>query len=672
MHPTRFTLTTKFAVASAVLFALIGVLLGHEIRDQVRARSLTSAERAAELVAHSTIGPELTAPQFERPLLPPEVALLDRHFSGGLRSAGVEELVVYDLHGVVRYANEHDEIGQTVDHDSALTDAVGGSVHSEITNHAHVGSKQPTHLLSSYVPLRANDTGAVMGVLELYLPFAPYERAANTDIRRLLILLGGGLAVLWLALFRVVSRASRTLTRQRDENQHLAMHDPLTGLANRALFGDRTAQALRAARRDHGPAAILLMDLDRFKEVNDTLGHHSGDALLIQTAARLRETLREVDTIARLGGDEFAVLLPDGDEEAARSAAKRIQRGFEETFVVDDLALDLRVSIGIAVHPEHSDTSEGLLQRADVAMYLAKEHQSGLEVYAADRDENSPGRLVLASELRRAIEDDELILHYQPKADVATGRITGVEALVRWQHPERGLVPPLEFIPLAEKTGLIKPLTAHVLDRAVAQCAAWQEAGIDLPVAVNLSPVSLIDRQLPSDVSTVLRRHGLAPAMLELEVTESSLMHDPVRASEILADLSAMGVAIAIDDFGTGYSSLGWLRQLPIDELKIDRSFVAAMTSRHEDQVIVASTIQLAKNLELRVVAEGVEDPDVVDALRGLGCDTIQGFLLTRPLPAADLVAWLTERDAQRFRLRSGPGRRAAPLQARRRRKVTA
>ncbi|MEY2565945.1 MAG: hypothetical protein QOE35_474 [Actinomycetota bacterium] len=665
MHPTRFTLTTKFAAASAVLFALIGALVGHEIQSQVHERSLDSAQRAAELVAHSTVGPELSAAQFARPFLPTEVAMLDRHFSGGLRNAGVEELVLYDPHGVVRYANEHDEIGRVVEHDDHLSQAIGGSVRSETTDHAHVGSKQPTRLLESYVPLRESDGGAVIGVLELYLPFAPYQRAADADIRRLLILLGGGLAVLWMALYRVVSSASRTLTRQRDENEHLAMHDPLTGLANRALFADRTAQALRAARRADAPAAILLMDLDRFKEVNDTLGHHSGDALLIQASARLRDTLREVDTIARLGGDEFAVLLPTGDEEAARSAARRIQRSFEDTFVVDDLALDLRVSIGIAVHPEHSDTSQGLLQRADVAMYLAKAQQSGLEVYSADRDEHSPGRLVLASELRRAIEEDELVLHYQPKADVDTGRITGVEALVRWEHPERGLVPPLDFIPLAEKTGLIKPLTIAVLDRAVAQCAAWQEGGIDLPVAVNLSPVSLIDRQLPSEVSTVLRRHGLAPSMLELEVTESSLMHDPVRASEILADLSAMGVAIAIDDFGTGYSSLGWLRQLPIDELKIDRSFVAAMTTRREDEVIVASTIQLAKNLELRVVAEGVEDPDVVAALRRLGCDTIQGFLLTRPLPAHELETWLAVRDASRFRLRSGSVRRA-PLQARR------
>jgi diguanylate cyclase (GGDEF)-like protein len=392
----------------------------------------------------------------------------------------------------------------------------------------------------------------------------------------------------------------------------------------------------------------MLMDLDRFKEVNDTLGHHSGDKLLQQVALRLSGTVREIDTIARLGGDEFAVLLPDTDVQGAREAAARIHSAFEEIFVVDDLALDLSASVGIAVHPEHSDSSAGLLQRADVAMYVAKENKSGLEIYEPDRDQNSPARLSLAGDLRRAIDEGELVLHYQPKVDAVTRRVVGLEALVRWQHPEHGLVPPAEFIGLAEKTGLIKPLTMTVLDMALAQTVDWIEEGIRLPVAVNLSPLSLIDRSLPDEVSAALRRWGVPAELLELEVTESSLMHDPQRASEILSDVSAMGVTIAIDDFGTGYSSLGWLRQLPIDELKIDRSFVSAMTSSHEGMVIVESTVQLASNLDIRVVAEGVEDEVVAKVLAGLGCDMFQGFLMTRPLPADELSAWLARQRPRR------------------------
>ncbi|MEY2477297.1 MAG: diguanylate cyclase, partial [Actinomycetota bacterium] len=332
MRLSRLTLTMKFAAASAVLMALIGALLVHEVRDQVRSRSLASASRAAELVAATTVDPELSAAQLQRPLNAAEIGIIDRDFNGGLRRLGVEELVLYDARGRVLYANEHDEIGHVVAPEGHLGEAIEGRIQAEITTHAHVGVDEGSErLLEAYVPVTLAGQARPAGVLELYLPFAPYEKAANADIRRLTGLLVVGLAMLWLALFRVVSRASRTLTRQRDENKHLAQHDPLTGLANRALFADRTSQALRTAERKSERAAILLMDLDRFKEVNDTLGHHSGDALLMQAAERLRGTLRGIDTVARLGGDEFAVLLPEGDETAARAAAARIQLAFEDT-----------------------------------------------------------------------------------------------------------------------------------------------------------------------------------------------------------------------------------------------------------------------------------------------------------------------------------------------------
>jgi diguanylate cyclase (GGDEF)-like protein len=649
MRPSRLTLTTKFAAASAVLMVAIGALTSHEIRSQVRSRSLASAVQAAEVVARSAVEPMLSHGELERGLTPEETAVVDHSFETGLRRTGVAEMVVYDQRGRILYSSDHEAIGTTPVSEE-LPKALEGETEAELTTHAHAGELNDGTLLETYVPLRPSGAGQPEGALELYLPFAPYQEAANADVRRLSLFLGFGLLALWLALYRVVSRASRTLTRQRDENEHLALHDPLTGLANRALFADRTEQALRLAHRQKAPVAVMLMDLDRFKEVNDTLGHHSGDKLLKEVALRLATTVREVDTIARLGGDEFAVLLPDTDTQGAREAAARIHKAFDDIFVVDDLALDLSASVGVAVHPEHGDTSTGLLQRADVAMYVAKESKSGLEFYAPERDQNSPARLSLAGDLRRAIDEHELVLHYQPKVDATTRKVIGLEALVRWQHPEQGLVPPMEFIGLAEKTGLIKPLTMAVLDMALAQIVDWLEDGIRLPVAVNLSPISLIDRSLPEQVSAALRRWGVPADLLELEVTESSLMHDPVRASEILSDVSAMGITIAIDDFGTGYSSLGWLRQLPIDELKIDRSFVSAMTHSHEGMVIVESTVQLARNLDLRVVAEGVEDEQVASALARLGCDMFQGFLMTRPLPAAELTQWLTAHKTVRRR----------------------
>jgi diguanylate cyclase (GGDEF)-like protein len=660
MRPSRLTLTTKFAVASAVLMVLIGALAAHEIRSQVRSRSLASAVQAAEIVARSAVEPMLSHGELSRGLTAAETASVDNSFTSGLQRTGVAEMVVYDRTGRILYSSNHEAIGTTPD-SAELPSALQGKTMAELTHHAHAGEVASGVLLEVYVPLRPTGANQPEGALELYLPFAPYQRTADGDVRRLSAFLGFGLLLLWVALFRVVSHASRALTRQRDENEHLALHDPLTGLANRALFADRTEYALRQAHRRKTPLAVMLMDLDRFKEVNDTLGHHSGDKLLKEVALRLATTVREVDTIARLGGDEFAVLLPDTDVQGAREAAARIHKAFDDIFVVDDLALDLSASIGAAVHPEHGDSSSGLLQRADVAMYVAKESKSGLEFYAPDRDQNSPARLSLAGDLRRAIDEHELVLHYQPKVDATTRKVVGVEALVRWQHPEQGLVPPVEFIGLAEKTGLIKPLTMAVLDMALAQTVDWLEEGIRLPVAVNLSPISLIDRSLPDEISAALRRWGVPAELLELEVTESSLMHDPLRASEILSDVSAMGVTIAIDDFGTGYSSLGWLRQLPIDELKIDRSFVSAITTSAEGMIIVESTVQLARNLDIRVVAEGVEDEQVAAALARLDCDMFQGFLISRPLPAAEFSHWLAAHRPTRRRSARKPGRHPVP-----------
>jgi diguanylate cyclase (GGDEF)-like protein len=446
---------------------------------------------------------------------------------------------------------------------------------------------------------------------------------------------------------RLVTRLEQSLvqlTEQAAKNQYQALHDALTDLPNRVLFHDRVQQAIRASQRERSSVAVMIMDLDHFKEINDTLGHHNGDRLLQQVGVRLRGVLRESDTVARLGGDEFGILLPQvPDTATATAVAAKVLKGLEDPLMVDGLALDVTASIGIAICPQHGEDVDVLLRRADVAMYVAKASHSGYEVYTVRRDRYSPGRLALAGELRRALRDDELVLHFQPKAELRSGRVAGVEALVRWRHPRRGLLPPDEFIPLAEHTGLMRPLTLYVLDAALAQCRILHDLGLQLSVSVNLSARNLSDVGLPDEVVRLLHKWDIDPRFLELEITETSLMVDPARATDVLARLSARRIRLSIDDFGTGYSSLAFLRQLPVDEIKIDKSFIMNMLSDENDAVIVRSTIDLGRNLGLRVVAEGVETEEIWGRLAYMGCDLAQGNYLSEPMAPEALAAWLQE-----------------------------
>jgi diguanylate cyclase (GGDEF)-like protein len=455
----------------------------------------------------------------------------------------------------------------------------------------------------------------------------------------------GLLGVFWTIMVGYQRRTERQAAETKHhavENQHQALHDALTGLPNRALLRDRTDQAIHQADRELVPAALLLLDLDRFKEVNDTLGHHYGDQLLIQVGDRLRGRLREVDTVARLGGDEFAVLLPRiATAEGAVAVAGKLQAAFDEPFMLDDLALEVEASIGVALYPEHGSDFDELLQHADIAMYVAKDNHAGFVLFDPKQDQHSPRRLALLGELRRALEQQQLVLHYQPKVDTHTGQLLGVEALVRWQHPTHGLLLPGEFIPLAERTGLIGPLTSYVLDAALRQCSDWRQAGHELAIAVNVSARSLLDLDFPDQVAGLLARWEVPARLLVVEITESTIMADPAHALEILSRLNTTGVEIAIDDFGTGYSSMAHLKTLPVHELKVDRSFVSQMTSNTSDAVIVRSTVDLGRNLGLRVVAEGVEDSQTLLELDALGCDAIQGYYISRPLAADELVQWL-------------------------------
>jgi diguanylate cyclase (GGDEF)-like protein len=422
---------------------------------------------------------------------------------------------------------------------------------------------------------------------------------------------------------------------------HESRHDPLTGLANRVYFNDSLERALATQPQT---MAVLLLDLDRFKEVNDTLGHHLGDLLLQQVAARLRQQIRSADLLARLGGDEFAVFLLDATAESALDTAGRIGQALSEPLLLDGISVEVSASIGVALSPQHGQSALTLLQRADVAMYEAKKTHRVAEIYDEALDGYSPRRLAIATELRHAIERGDLEMHYQPKADALTGRVVAAEALVRWNHREYGLIGPAEFIPVAEQTAQIRELTHFAIRTAVAECAGWRRNGLELDVAVNVSVRNLLDTELPDFVRECLQVNGLPADALTLEVTESHIMADAERTLGVLRALDAIGIRLSVDDFGTGYSSLAYLRLMPVHEVKIDRSFITNLASESGDEAIVRTIVSLAGSLELDVVAEGVEDEATWQLLRELGCTYLQGYHLSRPLPADVFRRWAAAR----------------------------
>lgn len=436
----------------------------------------------------------------------------------------------------------------------------------------------------------------------------------------------------------------RRAERESSLNRHKALHDNLTGLANRHLLAEQTERAIQAAGDDNAAVGLLLIDLDRFKNVNDTLGHHSGDELLRQVSDRLVRFSRETDLVARLGGDEFAILLRDIHSiDDMCAVARRIREVVQEPVELDGLIVDFGASVGAAAFPFDARSGDELLQHADVAMYVAKRSKLGVSYYTPSEDENDPERLAMVSELRQGLARGELVLHYQPKVDATTLRPVGVEALVRWQHPERGLLTPGAFLPLIEPTELIEQLTSRVLEMAMRQMGEWAKKGRHIPVAINITPRSLLNSAFPDEVAGLLSEHGVSPELLTLELTESALITAPALASRTLWRLRRKGIRSSIDDFGTGYSSMASLRDMPVQELKIDRSFVTTMRSDERNHAIVDATIYLAKNLALDVVAEGVEDAATLRALRELGCGTIQGYHISKPLPAEACDEWLEQ-----------------------------
>lgn len=421
---------------------------------------------------------------------------------------------------------------------------------------------------------------------------------------------------------------------------HEATHDSLTRLPNRTLFIDRLEQAIHIAKRHKENIAVLILDIDRFKEVNDTLGHYNGDRLIKQVALRLSNVIRESDTIARIGGDEFAFVLPrSGTKSNVEKLAKKIKKSLALPFSLENLSLDVQASIGAVLYPDHGKDADTLIQLADVAMYSAKQDKLGFVVYHENLNRHSPHRLTLMGELREAIKENELVLHYQPKILTASGRLYAVEALVRWEHKKHGLMPPDEFIPIAERTGLIQDLTVWVLRQSLRQCANWHKKGFPIGVAVNISSRCLLDPEFPDIVTGLLAAYDIPATSLMMEITETSIMVAPDRSLGILNRIHDIGVSFSIDDFGTGYSSLAYLKKLPVNEIKIDKSFVTDMLKNESDATIVNATIQLGHNLGLTVVAEGVEDRHTFDRLTTMNCDIIQGYYISKPVPPDDLMA---------------------------------
>ena len=641
----------EFGLISLVPVLVLGLFLGQAIRSHANGRAIAAARDQAQLVGNLAFRRVLhSSGDLAHALSPGQQAALDRSLTSARQGTDVVRAILRDRGGTIVYADNHELVGSS-DHPPAEAEAaLNGASTSKVGDLSRDASAQDSALgrvLDVFVPMRLGGSrSSIVGSLELAVPYGGIAAQVRHETHSMYLMLGIGMFLLWVTLVGVVAGASQRLRRQAAEKEEQALSDGLTGLPNRTMFQTLVERATAGIGRRNKMGAVMLMDLDRFKDVNDTLGHHNGDLLLQRIGSRLQSVLRDTESVARLGGDEFAILLPEvPDRQSVVPVVRRVLKVLEEPVVVGGLALQCEGSIGIALFPDHGTTVESVMRAADVAMYMAKENRSGYEFYDARRHEHrhDAGRLALISELRRAMDETELVLYYQPKVCLNTGRTLGVEALARWHHPERGLLSPDEFIPLAERSNLLRPMTLYLLDSALRQCNAWRSRGIEVSVAVNLSMQNLIDLRLPNDLARLVTSWRLPPGSLELEITESTIMADHRRAMTILSRLNKMGVTLTVDDFGTGYSSLAYLQSLPVSSIKIDKSFVLTMAEDPSNATIVQSTIDLGHNLGLKVVAEGVENVESFNKLAELGCDYAQGYFLSRPLSPDKATVWLEE-----------------------------
>jgi diguanylate cyclase (GGDEF)-like protein len=646
----RLSLTGQVALLSLIPIVALGLVLARVLQSQIVDRALADEAQSAQLVARLGVQPRLTPHDLRDGLSAQGIRMLDQQLRARSVTQDLARIKIWSSGGWIVYSDVHGLIGRDPGESDDLRDALAGDPHAaEVvtpTPHSETASEVGLgQLVEVYVPLRFVSSGPPAGAFEIYMSYRPIAAAIVRNERTIAALVFLGLALLWAVLFRIVASASRRLRRQARENDRLARYDRLTGLPNRTLFLERVSQTLRRDPSEGEAVAALLLDLDAFRQINDTLGHETGDAVLREVARRLRAMLMQDVLLARLGNDEYAILAPaPGGVEDALAIAAMAQASLEAPIRLERVALNVEASIGIALVPDHARDADTLLQRADVALDRARSHRSRVEMYSPEYDRAGAQRLALLGEVRPALERGEFVLHYQPKLDLGSGRVTGVEALLRWRHPQRGMIPPLDFISLLEQTALMGPVTAYVIDQALEQQARWRAVGLDLEMSVNLSARNLHDPELLGQIESLLSRHATPAGALTVEVTESAAMADPDRAIGVLSALRAQGVGVSIDDFGSGNASLAYLVELPGSELKIDRSFVTGMCDSPRDEAIVRSTIDLARHLELRVVAEGIETAEVSERLAAMGCDAGQGYLISRPAPAEELTAWLTDR----------------------------
>jgi diguanylate cyclase (GGDEF)-like protein len=653
-RPPRLVL--RVALFSALTLGLGAATLLVFIRHFERNRAEETATVHASAAVQAVVD-RLRPSDLQKDLSPARRDELDRLFAARVLDEGTLAAAVVRPDGRVGYVTAASRVSdRMVPSRAHLVRALRGTVSSEAVT-AGVEGEQ-TKAFRAYAPFRlADDSRGVLVVDKDYGPIAAAARRAAITVAIVLELV---LLSLWLCLFPIMRSVTRRMNRQLDTIAHQALHDDLTGLANRTQFGKRLDEALAAGDPDDNRLTVLFIDLERFKEVNDALGHDYGNQLLVVVAARLAEVVSENELVARLGGDEFAILSERAtDEVSALALADRIRSAIALPCEIAGLSLEVQGSIGIAIAPEHGTARDELLRRADIAMYAAK-RGGAPQVFSPSFDDNSPLRLAMTGELRRALEGRELVVEYQPQVDLATGTVRSAEALVRWEHPTRGVLSPEEFLAAAEQGGLMRSLTRYVLEESLRQLRAWRSAGLTIDLAVNVSSRDLADARFPDEVARALADHGVDPCWLELEVTESALLSDRLRTSRMLERLVERGVRIAIDDFGIGYSSLGQLKTLPANVLKIDRSFVSSMESDRSDEAIVSSTIDLAHRLGLVVVAEGVETAAHLARLRAAGCDVGQGHFLGTPQPGERILAtartlgesWLPDDEADVVPLR--------------------
>jgi diguanylate cyclase len=631
----------RYALISAVPVFILGLVLAVSLRGEANRRGLSEGRSAAALVARTAVQPLLDGRPLSQGVAGREYAALRRLTSDAVKEHDVLRLRLRDLSGQVVFSDDGSGFSGKPDPDALR--AARGQVVAEIdrlnVDDRHAGSVGPT-AVEVYLPLEAGTPKRRVGVLEIYLPYKPISRDIASGLHRLYLDLGVGLGLVYLALFLITASVSRGLRRELNLNAYLAEHDNLTGLPNRRQFSRYAAQTLDAKSSHQRSMVVAIVDLDHFKDVNDTLGHHRGDQLLVQIASRLAENMQDNDMVARLGGDEFGLILRDVSD--AQQALCHLRTVIEREVEINDLPLSIQASIGYAVSPQDGHDADTLLQQADMAMYVAKVDHAGVSQYQPSMNHYDTAKLSLAGELRHAIDQDQLVLHYQPQTTLASGRIEVVEALVRWQHPTRGLLYPDAFLPIAEQTDIIELLTDWVLRTALTEITnLGDHLAEQLTVAVNLSARSLSRADLPHQITTTLTDLRLPARRLRVEVTETALLTDPSRAARLLNQLAAAGVYSSLDDFGQGQTSLAYLAELPVRELKIDKSFVVDMLKNPAHAAIVKSIIDLAHNLNLRVVAEGMETPQIHRALSGLGCDIAQGFGIAKPMPIDMLHLWL-------------------------------